>query len=185
MQHKEMPSYLDREAKQMAIIKAKNFDPARRWGAEYTLKHYNACDLANVIFKKRLKLVRMVYFDWGLSDNDSLAQVSGLPHDLITAKWVKKYFCYGESVGTLTSYGMDVEIMRTLSRARAVLRQLEYFERPGGVPSRWVRMMLNWVSGFFAILDTFGLLDRLLEDRDVQAFFDHVQSETKWRYGVD
>lgn len=62
-----MPSYKQREEWQLAAIESEAFPAVNRLGAKCVLKHYSACDIANVIFKKRLELIRMVCTDWVLA----------------------------------------------------------------------------------------------------------------------
>ena len=164
----QMPSYKQREEGQLAAIDSESFEPVKRMGAKFILKRYNACDLANVIFKKRLELVRMVYSKWGASDTKTLVDGS------LTGAWVKYNFLYGESVDLLTPKSMVSDLVGILDSAYSLWREVKAYS--DGTP-RFVNMLQNWAFGFHVILDTFGLLDMLLEDKEIAEFWDEI-----WHY---
>lgn len=163
-----MPSYATREAWQLEAIESEHFEPTKRMGAKFILKRYNTCDLANVIFKKRLELVRMVYRNWGASDGKTL--VGGC----LTGAWVKYNFLYGESVDLLTPKDMVADLVGILDNAASLWREVNAY---GDVSPRYANMLQNWAFGFHVILDTFGLLDMLLEDEEIAEFWDEI-----WHY---
>lgn len=168
MKNAQMPSYKQREEWQLAAIDSEGFEPTKRMGAKFILDRYNACDVANVIFKKRLELVRMVYSKWGARDGKTL--VGGC----LTGCWVKDAFCYGESVDLLTPKEMHGDLVGILGDAYILWREVKAYS---DVTPRFVNMLQNWVFGFHMILDTFGILDALLEYDDIAEFWGEI-----WHY---
>lgn len=164
----QMPSYAQREEWQLAAIESESFEPVKRMGAKFILKRYNACDLANVIFKKRLELVRMVYSTWGASDGKTLVGGS------LTGAWVKYNFLYGESVDLLTPKDMVADLVGILDSAASLWREVNACE---DIHTYKAAGLQAWAFSFLMTLDTFGLLDILLEDEEIAEFWNQV-----WHY---
>lgn len=160
-----MPSYAQREEWQLAAIDSEAFPAANRLGAKCVLKHYNACDVANVVFKKRLELVRMVCTDWGLADNEKI------PGSDISGAWVKQRFCYGESVEFLLASAMCEEVVEILWNAGNLFDALCAWD---SAPEEWVQALANWIFGLFVNLSTFGVLDLEILDADLADLWDSV-----------
>lgn len=163
-----MPSYAQREEWQLAAIESESFEPVKRMGAKFILKRYNACDLANVIFKKRLELVRMVYSKWGASDTKTLVGGS------LTGAWVKYNFLYGESVDLLTPKDMLADLVGILDSAASLWREVNACE---GIHAHKAVALQTWAFSFLMTLDTFGLLDILLKDEEIAEFWYEI-----WHY---
>lgn len=160
-----MPSYAQREEWQLAAIDSEAFPAVNRLGAKCVLKHYNACDVANVVFKKRLELVRMVCADWGLADNEKI------PGSNISGAWVKRRFCYGESVELITAKGLCADVVEILWNANVLFIALCAWDN---VPEQWVQALAEWIFGLFVNLSTFGVLDLEDMDEDLTELWDIV-----------
>lgn len=106
-----MAPYATRKAWQLAAIDSKSFPAVNRLSAKSLLSYYGACDAANLIFRKRLELVRMVRKEWGLADDENI------PGSTLTGHWVKRRFCYGESVELLTPKGLHADVLEILWNA--------------------------------------------------------------------
>lgn len=165
MKNVQMPPYKQRKEWQLAAIESEAFPVVNRLGAKCVLKHYNACDVANVVFKKRLELVRMVCTDWGLADNEKI------PGSDISGAWVKKRFCYGESVELLTAKGLCADVVEILWNAGILFDALQAWD---SAPEEWVQALTDWIFGLFVNLSTFGVLDLEDLDEDLDGLWDSV-----------
>lgn len=165
MKNVQMPPYATREAWQLAAIDSEWFEPTKRMCAKFILNRYNACDVANVIFKKRLELVRMVYRKWDARNGKTL--VGGC----LTGCWVKDAFCYGESGDLLTPKEMHGDLVGILGDAYILWREVKAYS---DVTPRYVNMLQNWAFGLHMILDTFDMLDALLKYDNIADFWDEI-----------
>ena len=165
MKNVQMPSYKQREEWQLAAIDSEAFPAVNRLSARCILKHYNACDVANVVFKKRLELVRMVCSDWGLADDENI------PGSTLTGHWVKRRFCYGESVELLLASALCEDVVEILWNAGNLFDALNAWDR---APEQWVQALAKWMFGFFVNLSTFGVLDLDNLDTDLADLWDSV-----------
>ena len=160
-----MPSYAQREERQLAAIDSEAFPAVNRLSARCILEHYNACDVTNVVFKKRLELVRMVYSDWGLADDENI------PGSTLTGHWVKRRFCYGESVELLLASALCEDVVEILWNAGILFDALCAWD---SAPEEWVQALTDWICGFFVNLSTFGVLDLEFLDTDLAELWDSV-----------
>lgn len=165
MKNVQMPPYKQREERQLAAIESEAFPAVNRLGAKCVLKHYNACDIANVVFKKRLELVRMVCTDWGLADNEKI------PGSDISGAWVKKRFCYGESVELITAKGLCADVVEILWNSGILFDALQAWD---SAPEEWVQALADWVLAVFVNSSTFGVLDLEGLDTDLADLLDSV-----------
>lgn len=165
MQNVKMPSFATRKAWQLATIDSKSFPAVNRLSAKSLLSCYGACDAANLIFRKRLELVRMVRKEWVLADDENI------PGSTLTGHWVKRRFCYGESVELLTPKGLHADVLEILWNAEILYDALTAWDN---APKTWVKGLNRWVLGIFANLSIFGVLDLEDLEPDLADFWERV-----------
>lgn len=160
-----MPSYATRKAWQLATIDSKSFPAVNRLSAKCLLKCYGACDVGNLIFRKRLELVRMVRTDWSLASDENI------PGSTITGDWVRRRFLYGESVELLTPSGLCEDVVEILWNAKILLDALTAWDN---APEEWVKALNSWILGIFANSSIFGVLDLEFLEPDLADFWERV-----------
>ena len=165
MKNVKMPSFATRKAWQLATIESEAFPAVNRLSAKSLLSCYGACDVANLIFRKRLELVRMVRKEWGLADDENI------PGSTLTGHWVKRRFCYGESVELLTPKGLHADVLEILWNAEILYDALTAWDN---APKTWVKGLNRWVLGIFANLSIFGVLDLEDLEPDLADFWERV-----------
>lgn len=107
----------------------------------------------------------MVRKEWGLTDDENI------PGSTLTGHWVKRRFCYGESVELLTPKGLHADVLEILWNAEILYDALTAWDN---APKTWVKGLNRWVLGIFANLSIFGVLDLEDLEPDLADFWERV-----------
>lgn len=89
----------------------------------------------------------------------------------ISGAWVKKRFCYGESVELITAKGLCADVVEILWNARILFDALQAWD---SAPGEWVQALADWVLAVFVNSSTFGVLDLESLDTDLADLLDSV-----------